>query len=528
MWTKWGGNEEILGGTGISLVFPDSPVLWEIVRSGTISGGGVKIRIQYKLFLAMLAAAGGVVVCMFLVMRWSFDRGFLNYVKTMELTRLDALASELEEGYAGEGSWRFLQEDPRRWREMLTDSLPDRLRESPPPGSTGEGLSGERGEPSRPRRGQRMAAGRMPPEWARHPGRRFVLLDAGKNRIFGPSELPGDLALKPLMRGGETVGYVGWVPSRILSDAHQLRFVREQKQAFALIALAMVCGAALLSFPLAHRMVKRIGDLAEATHRLASGKYDVRVEVSSSDELGRLARDFNTLALTLEKNEQARRQWVADISHELRTPLSVLRGEIEAMQDGIRAATPEAIGGLHGEVMKLSRLVDDLYELSLSDIGALTYRMSDTDLASVLHQALDLYRSEFADKNISLETDLSPGPAIPLFADADRLHQLFSNLLENSLKYTDPGGRLRVRIERDGETATIHFQDSAPGVAGTETGKLFDRLYRVEGSRSRATGGAGLGLAICRNIVEAHKGTITALSSPLGGLWVRVELPVSG
>ncbi|MGZ8429854.1 MAG: ATP-binding protein, partial [Candidatus Deferrimicrobiaceae bacterium] len=298
--------------------------------------------------------------------------------------------------------------------------------------------------------------------------------------------------------------------------------------AFALIALAIACGAALLSFPLAHRMVKRIGDLAEATHRLASGKYDVRVEVSSSDELGRLAQDFNTLALTLEKNEQARRQWVADISHELRTPLSVLRGEIEALQDGIRAATPETIGGLHGEVMKLGRLVDDLYELSLSDIGALTYRMSDTDLADVLNQALDLYRSDFADKNISLETDLSSGPAIPLFADADRLHQLFSNLLENSLKYTDPGGRLRVRIERDGETAIIHFQDSAPGVPGTETGKLFDRLYRVEGSRSRATGGAGLGLAICRNIVEAHKGTITALSSPLGGLWVRVELPVSG
>src|SRR4030042_944979 len=105
--------------------------------------------------------------------------------------------------------------------------------------------------------------------------------------------------------------------------------------------------------------------------------------------------------------------------------------------------------------------------------------MSDTDLASVLHQALDLARSQFADKNISLETDLSPGPAIPLFADADRLHQLFSNLLENSLKYTDPGGRLRVRIERDGETATIHFQDSAPGAARAETGTLFDQRHAV-------------------------------------------------
>ncbi|HEU4950102.1 MAG TPA: ATP-binding protein, partial [Candidatus Deferrimicrobiaceae bacterium] len=115
-----------------------------------------------------------------------------------------------------------------------------------------------------------------------------------------------------------------------------------------------------------------------------------------------------------------------------------------------------------------------------------------------------------------------------LFADPDRLHQLFSNLLENSLKYTDAGGRLQLSIERRENTATVHFQDSGPGVPPSEMGRLFDRLYRVEGSRSRATGGAGLGLAICRNIVEAHNGTIAAFPSPMGGLWVKVDLPLSG
>ena len=324
------------------------------------------------------------------------------------------------------------------------------------------------------------------------------------------------------------MGYLGLLPLKMLADTRQMRFAREQKQAFALIALAMVFLAALLSIPLAQRMVKRIRDMASATHRLASGRYDTRVPVESSDELGRLARDFNALALTLEKHEQARRQWIADISHELRTPLSILRGEIEAMQDGVRAATPQTIGSLHGEVIRLSRLVNDLYDLSLSDLGALAYSKSDTDLAGALRQALDLYRPEYADKGISLETDLPTGTPFPLFADSERLHQLFSNLLGNSLKYTDPGGRLRVFVERNSGTATVHFQDSGPGVLEGELGKLFDRLYRVDSSRNRESGGAGLGLSICRSIVDAHDGSIAAFPSPLGGLWVKITFPMSG
>jgi two-component system sensor histidine kinase BaeS len=176
----------------------------------------------------------------------------------------------------------------------------------------------------------------------------------------------------------------------------------------------------------------------------------------------------------------------------------------------------------------LSRLVNDLYDLSLSDLGALAYSKADTDPAEALRLALDLFRPEYADKGISLETDLPPGTGFPLFADSERLHQLFSNLLENSLKYTDPGGRLRVFIERDGGTATVHFQDSGPGVPESDLGKLFDRLYRVDSSRNRETGGAGLGLSICRSIVEAHAGTIAAFPSPLGGLWVKIEFPMSG
>lgn len=493
----------------------------------------MKIRIQHKLFLAMLAVACGVVVCMFLVMRWNFNRGFLDYVNKADLERLESLAGMLEEVYAGEGSWKSLQDDPRRWRRLLRASLPDRFREPLSPGSPEGDAPRETTVPPRPRRprGDTPSAhppGPRRPDPGHHFTRRVVLLDGDKRSIFAPPDLPESLPLKPLLHGGKTVGYLGLLPLKMLVDTRQMRFAREQKQAFALIALAMVFLAALLSIPLAQRMVKRIRDIASATHRLASGRYDTRVPVESSDELGRLARDFNALALTLEKHEQARRQWIADISHELRTPLSILRGEIEAMQDGVRAATPQTIGSLHGEVIRLSRLVNDLYDLSLSDLGALAYSKSDTDLAGALRQALDLYHPEYADKGISLETDLPTGTAFPLFADSERLHQLFSNLLGNSLKYTDPGGRLRVFVERNSGTATVHFQDSGPGVLESELGKLFDRLYRVDSSRNRESGGAGLGLSICRSIVDAHDGSIAAFPSPLGGLWVKITFPMSG
>lgn len=493
----------------------------------------MKIRIQTKLFLSMLAVACGVVVCMFLVMRWSFHRGFLDYVNKADLERLDVLADVLEEAYAGEGSWKFLQDDPRRWRRLLRASVPDRFRESLPAGSPNDDAFEETAYPPWRRRPRDDTPPAHPPgpnrrEPGHHFARRVVLLDAGKQGIFVPPDLPANLPLKPLLQGEKTLGYLGLLPLKMLADARQMRFVRKQKQAFALIALAMVLLAALVSIPLAQRMVKRIRSLASVTHRLASGRYDTRIPVESSDELGLLARDFNALALTLEKHEEARRQWIADISHELRTPLSILRGEIEALQDGVHAATPQAIGSLHGEVIRLSRLVNDLYDLSLSDLGALTYSKAEADLAEALRQAVDLYRPEYADKGIVLEADLPTGTAYPIFADSERLHQLFSNLLENSLKYTDSGGKLNVSVEHDVGKATVHFQDSGPGVPESDMEKLFDRLYRVDSSRNRETGGAGLGLSICRSIVSAHEGTIAAFPSPLGGLWVKIELPMSG
>jgi two-component system sensor histidine kinase BaeS len=385
-----------------------------------------------------------------------------------------------------------------------------------------------------------ISPGTPPPEAGKHfvnsggriggpeAGKHFVLLDEAKRPLFAASSIPSNTFLKPLHYKGRTVGYLGLLPHLRRPDELQRRFLKEQGMALSLVAGTLVLLAASFSLPLARRLIRPIKALAAATDRLAAGEFSTRVTVTSTDELGQLARGFNSLAQTLEKNEQTRRQWVADISHELRTPLAILRGEVEAIQDRIRPANPDSIDSLHGEVMRLERLVNDLYQLSLSDLGALTYRKEELELEILLSSVLASYRSQFADREITMESSIPQGGKAMVFGDPERIRQLFANLFDNALKYTDPGGAIAVHLACVSEHVTIDIEDSTPGVPNSEIGRLFERLYRVEASRNRAAGGAGLGLAICRNIVEAHAGAIEARHSSRGGLWIRIELPLTG
>jgi two-component system sensor histidine kinase BaeS len=186
---------------------------------------------------------------------------------------------------------------------------------------------------------------------------------------------------------------------------------------------------------------------------------------------------------------------------------------------------PAALERLHGDALRLGRLVDDLYQLAMSDLGALSYRMVQTDIGEVLEADLDSFRPRFAQAALSLAYEDRRRSAKEINADPDRLSQLFRNLLGNSLQYTDPGGGLNVTLEESADGVIVDFQDTAPGVPPEVQDQLFERLYRVDQSRNRHTGGAGLGLAIAKNVVEAHGGHISAHPSPAGGLWIRVELP---
>jgi two-component system sensor histidine kinase BaeS len=479
----------------------------------------MKLGLTSRLFLVLLTASALVACGMFVIMHWNIDRGFLRYVNTLDQERLERLAAEVERSYATAGSWDFIRDEPRNLLHLMVKTLPeghvrpehlDRLERRL------ERRQGRRERPEPP-----------PPGMAHLFELRVQLLDSAGNHLAGPPQPLPAKEMITLHYQGQRIGALGLMPQKSLADAHQLRFLKEQKLALAQVAGLTLLVAALFSLPLARRLVRPLRQLAAATRRLATGTYVERVAVTSKDELGQLASDFNLLALTLQQNETTRRQWIADISHELRTPLTVLRGEIEALQDGVRPLTPAALASLHGEALRLGRLVDDLYQLSLSDLGALQYRKELLAPKTILLTALAPLRPLFAEKGIALREKFAPGADLEILADPQRLHQLFANLLDNALKYTDPPGSLELRMERRGPTLQIELCDSAPTVATAELERLFERLFRVEGSRSRATGGAGLGLAICRNIAEAHQGTLIATPSPLGGLCLTLTLPLT-
>jgi two-component system sensor histidine kinase BaeS len=532
MWRNCAGNKEISGKADFHLVQREAGMLKELQDPRNDPGyDTMKLSLTYKFFLSLLGAAGVVAVGMYFFMQNSFGRGFLQYVNTVEMARFDTLAANLETAYSEHGNWDFLRANYRLWRRFLDDTLPADAR--PPRRPFGAGAGRVSGQPPPPAPMQPGMAGVRPPpaanpELAQLFGHRVVLMDKDRNTLFGPPDHPPDMVVKTLEHEGVAIGYAGLIPQQHIVNDLQLRYVREQKKTFGFIALAMACIAALIALPLARQMVKRIKVLAAATHQMAAGCYDTRLEAGGSDELARLTHDFNSLARTLARNEELRGQWMGDISHELRTPLAVLRGEIEALQDNVRAPTPETFNSLHGEVMRLGRLVDDLFLLSMSDIGALTYRKKELDLVPLLEDAVEQFQHEFQAGEIAVNMEAGPDRAVKIFGDPDRLQQLFDNLLSNSLKYTDTGGCLQISLGAADGWATIIWQDSSPGVAAAEINRLFERFYRVEGSRSRTTGGVGLGLAICRNIVEAHDGVIAAEPSELGGVLIRVRLPLAG
>jgi two-component system sensor histidine kinase BaeS len=490
----------------------------------------MRLGITYRLFLSILGAACVSVLAMFLVMQWSINRGFLDYLGKLERDRLPHLAEGLGQEFGRRGNWDFLRNDPLPVIDRLIGGPPvgafernDRRPPLPPPHGPGpvpvpfaDGPGGPNGRPP------------LPPPNGLHRPLLFpiVVLDADRKPLFGNSAaLDKTDRLTRVLYNGKTVGFVGLIkpPQRLLTP-RQLEFLARQKTALAYGACGMFLVVILFSLPLSRHLLRPVRAMASATRDVTAGEYGVRIPVSSSDELGQLAHSFNLMALALERNEKARRQWVADISHELRTPVAVLQGEIEALLDGVRPINPEAVRSLHGEALRLHRLVDDLYQLALSDLGALTYRKENVDLGDILTDCIETFHPRFEEKKIALGTPDVP-EGLVVFGDAQRLHQLFANLFDNSLKYTDPGGALRLSVDHSGGSITVVLEDTPPAVPQNQLERLFERLYRVDVSRSRASGGSGLGLSICKNIAEAHEGSISAGLSSLGGLSITVTLP---
>ncbi|WP_447096808.1 sensor histidine kinase efflux regulator BaeS [Pseudomonas sp. CF10PS3] len=460
----------------------------------------MKLSISTKLFVAVLAGVLLVILSMGLATSWSFGRGFLGFINEQAMERMAQVVPRLATAYQREGNWDFLRNRPDRWFDVMRPD-PDAARAT---------------DDLRPPLASDLTGALF----------RIALLDKDKKRVTGYPAIGEDALVQPVVVNSETVGWLAVTPFQSVTEAGGERFQQYQLRTSLVMGVFSLLLAMLIAWWIARTLLEPVKRVAAATHRLASGDYSSRVAVASDDEVGQLSRDFNQLAYTLERNEKMRREFMADVSHELRTPLSVLRGELEAIEDGVRSLDQSSMKSLQGEVSMLSKLVDDLYELSLADVGALTYRKAPCLLNDLLENSLAMYRDRFTARQLQIDLEL-PRQPVELLADASRLQQLFSNLLENAVRYTDVNGTLRISVGVDRDTVRIDFLDSGPGVSATQLPRLFERFYRGESSRNREHGGAGLGLAICRSIANAHDGSLVADHSPYGGLWLILRLPRS-
>jgi two-component system sensor histidine kinase BaeS len=488
------------------------------------------LRLWQRLFLTIAALSSVALAGFAIWQQQGFRRGFLGYLDEVALERLEPAASRLAAAYAEHESWAFLHDDEHRFSELIEPDPRRSMRgeiardfpAGPPPPPDGERMFD-------PRRGDRpppgTGRGSGPPRFG-PPGlmSRLLLLDNDGKPVVGNPAISNSAANLPIELDGRHIGTLVLESLPQLRGPADLAFAREQLRNALIASIAVLAAALLLAFALARWLLDPVRALAAGTRALAAGDYAQRIEEKRSDELGALAHDFNHLATTLEQHREARRRWGADIAHELRTPLSILRGEIQALQDGVRTPTAQALASLHAECERMGGLVEDLYQLALADAGALEYRFEELDPAEIMRESLDMQRHSLADAGLTLEEAIGEVPAIR--ADARRIGQLIDNLLANARRYTDAPGRIRAEVSASDNAVSLIIEDSAPGVPQDSLPYLFDRLYRVERSRNRAAGGAGLGLAICQAIVAAHGGQIEASDSPLGGLRISMRFPL--
>jgi len=284
--------------------------------------------------------------------------------------------------------------------------------------------------------------------------------------------------------------------------------------------------ALLLTFVLSRRMSSPIGALATTARRLGRGELSQRVRLKEKGEVQELAQAFNAMAADLEHAEQLRRNLVADVAHELRTPLSNIQGYLEAIHDGVIKPDAPTIRSLNEEAALLSRLVDELQELSLAEAGELKLVFQTEDISDLIKQTVASWQPQVAAKDMSLSLELAERLP-PVAIDWQRISQVLHNLLENAVSHTGKGGTIVVAAERQDRWVEVSVSDTGEGIPAADLPNIFERFYRVDRSRARATGGSGLGLTIAKRLVEAHGGEIKVQSKPGRGSRFSFTVPVS-
>ncbi|WP_180121863.1 MULTISPECIES: sensor histidine kinase efflux regulator BaeS [unclassified Acinetobacter] len=350
---------------------------------------------------------------------------------------------------------------------------------------------------------------------------RLSLYDAHRQFVVGE---PTDeqISYRPIMVNNQIVGYLGLKPVLDQDDAISINFFSKQKRYLLLVYALTFIASLIAALLLATYFKKPIQRLLMGTRELTKGNYQHQVAVNRNDELGDLSNELNQLAVILDQHETSRRQWVADTSHELKTPLAVLQAQIEAMQDGIRKPTPEHFTSMLNQVSSLKKLTKDLADLAQADAQQLNCYLTTINPWDVVVQEVESFKPKFEQADLKI-TAMGEGTSLQL--DIDRFKQIMVNLLGNSIRYTEAGGEVHVHTEQDETQWTVYVDDSPFGLTDEQLARLGERFYRVDDSRTRATGGTGLGLALSVKIARALGGELSFDHSPLGGLRCKLTFP---
>ena len=324
---------------------------------------------------------------------------------------------------------------------------------------------------------------------------------------------------------GERVGF--------LLPGASVTFLREPEEAFLQrlretivpVGVAACAVAIVLGLFLTWQLTDPLRKLTAAARGIAGGDLDQKVDIRSKDELGQLGEAFNQMSESLARAETLRRNMVADIAHELRTPLSIVRANLEAILDGVFEPTKENVASIHKEAILLSRLVDDLQELALAEAGQLRIEEEPTDIGSLIERSVANVAPRATKEGVSIEGEVPEG--LPLVnVDPQRMGQVMGNLLDNALRHSPKGGTIRVRASAGEDEVRVDVMDQGPGLTPEELSLVFERFYRGDKARSRTTGGAGLGLTIVKQLVEAHGGRVWAESTEDEGATFSFTLPL--
>ncbi|WP_170285852.1 ATP-binding protein [Propionivibrio limicola] len=449
----------------------------------------LRFTLTTRFWLALFAVSLIALIGAAVIAHWSFRQGLDGYLYESESKRMRSYAETLGDIRSVNGDWAFLR---NLECGLLESSIAPGFEQ---PASTSGGLP-----------------------------RGLALYDSEGKHLAGSREIPTDVLREPVVANGKPVGFLVGEPRRRLSIEVDKRFVQHQLQSIWIIAAASLGVISLLNYLLARNFLSPIRSLIDGTRKLAQGDYTVQVPENRNDELGELSANFNSMSVILQNNALMRRQLMADVAHELRTPLAVMSSQLENLEDGVFPLTADNLRPLREEIDTLTRRINDIRLLSLAEVGELPYSWRTVDLAMWLEKEAGRWRKLLVAQGIRLEMR----GAAPLLvrADPDRLGQLFRNLAENVLHHGEQTDLLRVCFRGEGGYAVVECHDNGAGVEDESVAKIFERFWREDRSRNRDNGGSGLGLAICKSIVTAHAGRILAERSELGGLCVRVDLPL--